>query len=148
MENTNIIPVDFSNVSSIQICGDHMSLDWDSDSMTGKLTAIAMEEIDQGTEHLFVNWFFDVQGDKGEQWCGLDDLISKECSLFRDVYDDNRGEMKIRAEMISCLMVPGQNGIQTKTEYNVWIEFAGDPVLSEDELIDIATPVSLEECYG
>ena len=80
-----------------------MSLDWDSDSMTGKLTAIAMEEIDQGTEHLFVNWFFDVQGDKGEQWCGLDDLISKECSLFRDVYDDNRGEMKIRAEMISCL---------------------------------------------
>jgi len=148
MKNTNIIPIDFSNVSSIQICGDTISLDWDSDSMTGKMTAVGTEETNEGTNHLFVNWFFDVECEDGENWCELDCLIAKECSLFRDVYDDNRGEMKIRVEMISCLMTPGQNGIQTKTEYRVWIEFDGNPILSEAELADIAAPLSLEECYG
>ncbi|MBT7876948.1 MAG: hypothetical protein HN738_02580 [Gammaproteobacteria bacterium] len=146
MKQPNIIATDFSDISSTQLCGQDASLVWDADTASGKLTLTGSEPFDVGTQHLLLNFFFDK---KGEDLCDdLRKMIARESGGFSCLLLQHESGISLPAKMESCLMMPGPEKIRYRVEYFVCIILDGEEIESEDHMLEILHPRSLEEMYG
>ena len=145
MKQPNIIATDFSDISSVQLCGQDASLVWDADKEYGKLTLTGSEPFDAGTQHLLLNFFFDKSGD---DLCDLKKMIARESDGFSSLLLQHESGISLPAKMESCLMMPGPEKIRYRIEYFVCILLDGEEIDSEDHMLEILHPRSLEEMYG